>query len=131
MRARSGFTLIELLIAVNLSMLLLNLMLMSLTIIQKNDIQIDLRQNLNGIIQLRQKLALCRIKKISEKQVTCTFNQIEYIFSLEKNRLTMSPGYVVYFEKIENASFEKKDQVLGIRFTVQGEEINAVLAYIE
>jgi type II secretory pathway pseudopilin PulG len=131
MRARSGFTLIELLIAANLSMLLLNLMLMSLSIIQKTDIQIDLRQNLNGIIQLRQKLALCQIKKVSEKQVACLFNQIEYDFSLEKNRLIMSPGYVVYLEKIENASFEKKDQVLGIRFTVQGEEINAVLAYIE
>ena len=131
MRARSGFTLIELLIAVNLAMLLLNLMLMSLTVIQKNDAQIDLRQNLNGITQLRQKLALCRIKNVSNKVVTCLFNQTEYTFSLEKNRLIMSPGYVVYFEKIENASFEKRKQGLAIRFTVQGEEINAVLAYIE
>lgn len=131
MRARSGFTLIELLIAVNLSMLLLNLMLMSLSIIQKTDIQIDLRQNLNGIVQLRQKLALCRIKKVSEKQIACNFNQMEYVFSLEHNRLIMSPGYVVYLEKIENATFEKRNQGLAIEFSVQGEFVNAMLAYLE
>lgn len=129
MRARSGFTLIELLIAINLSMFLINIILMSLSVIPNIDAQIGLRQNMNGIIQLRQKLALCRIKNATENKINCSFNQNEYIFSFEKNRLISTPGYVVYLEGIKDGHFITSKHVITLVFNIEKEEIHAVLAY--
>lgn len=129
MRTRKGFTLIELLIAVNLAMFLINLILMSLGVVQYVDAQIGLRQNMNGIIQLRQKLAVCRITDVSKEKITCSLNQNDYVFSFEKERLIMTPGYVVYLEGILEGVFFNKNHVVSIVFSVEGKEINAILAY--
>lgn len=131
MRARSGFTLIELLIAVNLSMLLINIILMSLSIIPDFDAQIGLRQNQNGIIQLRQKLALCRIKKVSATKLSCSFNMTDYAFTFEKNRLAGTPGYVVYLEGIAKGRFTLTKQVLTLDYTIGRDEVHATLAFVD
>ncbi|MGB7594627.1 MAG: prepilin-type N-terminal cleavage/methylation domain-containing protein [Erysipelotrichaceae bacterium] len=131
MRVRSGFTLIELLIAINLSMLLINIILMSLSVLPRIDAQIGIRQNQNGIIQLRQKLALCRITKVVQTKLSCTFNQGEYLFSFEKNRLVSTPGYVVYLEDIKSGRFTMTKQVLSLDYTVGRKEVHAVLAYVD
>jgi prepilin-type N-terminal cleavage/methylation domain-containing protein len=131
MRDNRGFTLIELLIAVNLSLLLINIILMSLSVAKPPNARIGLRQNLNGIYQLRQKLALCRVTKVEKNGLTCSFNQAEYVFSFEKNRLVMKPGYVVYLEGIINGRLELVEHRLSISFQVEGEDVDAVLAYID
>jgi len=131
MRAHRGFTLIELLIAINLSMLLINIILMSLSVIPTIDAQIGLRQNQNGIIQLRQKLAVCRIKTVSENKLTCTVNQSDYLFTFEKDRLVSTPGYVVYLEGIKKGRFTMTKQVLTLDFAVGRKEVHAVLAFVD
>lgn len=131
MCTRRGFTLIELLIGINLSLLLVNLILMSLGIVQHVDPQIDLRQNLNGIIQLRQKLAVCRITDVKPEKIDCTFNQTDYEIGFVERRLVMTPGYVVYLEAIKNGLFEISEHVVTITFNVQGETVHAVIAYID
>lgn len=131
MRHRRGFTLIELLIALNLSMMLLHLMVFALSSLRLPSSQIDVRQNLNGVYQLRQRLALCRVKKVERRRITCTFNHKEHELLFEDDRLIMRPGYVVYLEKIEAGFFEEQDTIIHITFTTQGKEIHAVLAMLE
>jgi prepilin-type N-terminal cleavage/methylation domain-containing protein len=131
MRDNRGFTLIELLIAVNLSLLLINIILMSLSVANPPNTQIGLRQNLNGIYQLRQKLSLCRVTKVENNVMRCNFNQAEYVFIFEKNRLVMRPGYVVYLEGSENGRFSLIEHRLAISFKVEGEDVDATLAYVD
>lgn len=131
MHYRRGFTLIELLIALNLSMLLIHLMVFALSSLRFPSPQIDLRQNMNGIYQLRQRLALCRVKKVENQRITCTFNHKEHELQFEDDRLIMRPGYVVYLEKIEAGFFEEKNTIIHITFMTEGEEIHAVLGMLE
>ena len=131
MHHRRGFTLIELLIALNLSMLLIHLMVFALSSLRFPSPQIDVRQNMNGIYQLRQRLALCRVKKVESQKITCTFNHKEHVLQFEEHRLIMRPGYVVYLEKIEAGFFEERDTIIRITFMTEGEEIHAVLGMLE
>jgi type II secretory pathway component PulJ len=127
LRARGGFTLIELLIAINLSMLLINIILMSLSVMPNIDAQITVRQNQNGIIQLRQKLAVCRVKSVAAAKLTCSLNQQDYVFIFEQNRLVGTPGYVVYLEGIGNGRFSLTKQVVELDFMIGRKAFHAVL----
>lgn len=131
MRTERGFTLIELLIAINASMLVMNLILGILWTLRPIDVQFYLRQNRSGILQLRQQFALCHIKHIESKRVLCSFNQSEYEFTFSKDKLIKQPGYVVYLERINDGSFETKNKTLNISFSVEGERVHAILAYID
>lgn len=131
MRTQRGFTLIELLIAINASMLVMNLILGFLWVLRPIDVQFYLRQNRNGILQLRQQFALCHPKRIESNRVLCAFNQSEYEFAFLKDKLIKQPGYVVYLERIKDGSFETKNNTLNISFSVEGERVHAILAYID
>lgn len=131
MHHRRGFTLIELLIALNLSMVVIHLMVFALSSLRFPSSQIDIRQNLNGVYQLRQRLALCRVKKVERRSILCTFDHKEHELRFEDDRLVMRPGYVVYMENLEAGFFEEQDKVIRVAFTAEGEEVHAVLAMLE
>jgi hypothetical protein len=131
MHHRRGFTLIELLIALNLSMVVIHLMVFALSSLRYPSSQIDVRQNLNGVYQLRQRLALCRVKKVERRNMFCTFDHQEHELRFEDDRLVMRPGYVVYLENLEAGFFEEQDKVIHVTFTTEGEEVHAVLGMLE
>jgi len=124
-----GFTLIELLIALLFFPIILSFLTIILAIVAKSDISNYQRQNLIGILQMRQFLALSENIEINENKLCMLYNNSTSCFYEQTERLIKTPGTEIYLIHVSSITFSKNEKNIEITFDEGQGSIKRVVAY--
>lgn len=129
MRTSKGFTLIELLIALLFFPMILNFSIVILANFTETDMTTYQRQNVIGILQLRQFLALSENIEIIENKLCMLYNSNTCCFYEQSDRLIKTPGTEIYLINVSSISFTMNEKNVEITFNEGQGLIKRVIAY--
>lgn len=129
MRTSKGFTLIELLIALLFFPAIISFLTIIFAIVAESDISNYQRQNLIGILQMRQFFALSENIEINENRLCMLYNNSTSCFYEQTERLIKTPGTEIYLIHVSSVSFSKNENNFEITFDEGQGSIKRVVAY--
>ena len=120
---RNGFTLIEALLSLHVSLLVSMLAFVLILSVyhmytSRQTIQIEV-----AILQLRQRCALATCH-VQEGILIIDMNHETYQIGYDKHRLVKQPGYEIWMENIDGATFQKQEKGIYLTIDQQGNKQN-------
>ncbi len=109
--------------------IILTLLTVILEVLVNSDISTYQRQNMIGILQLRQFLALSEKIEIKDNKLCVLFNNSVSCFYELTNRLIKTPGTEIYLIHVSSIQFSKNENNVEITFNEGQGLIKRVVAY--